>query len=70
MVKKKIIKKEISSGMGCYCPSKGALVFKGIIAIMLGLILWFGYLTLTQIFAILLILVGIKKLFYSSFCSH
>ena len=53
---------------GMYCPTKGALVFRGIIAIMLGLILWFGYLNLTQAFAVVLILVGIKKLFYSSHC--
>ena len=70
MVKKKMVKKEVPISNTCHpcCIGKNALVFKGIIAIMLGLILWFGYLNLTQIFAILLILIGIKKLFYSSKC--
>lgn len=67
MAKKKMIKESTTV---CTCPhchmGKGAYVFKGIIAIMLGLILWFGYLTLGQVIAIVLILTGIKKLFYSS----
>jgi len=60
------------NSMACSCPhcymGKSGYVFKGIIAIMLGLILWFGYLDLTQVIAIVLILKGIKKLFYSSKC--
>jgi hypothetical protein len=69
-MKKKMVKKEASIGCSCCgCPGKSALVFKGIIAIMLGLILWFGYLDLTQVIAVVLILVGIKKLFYSSKCT-
>jgi hypothetical protein len=60
MAKKKI------EEMSCHCcPSKGFLMFKGIIAILLGLILWFGYLTLTQTIALVLVLKGIQKLFYS-----
>mgnify|MGYP003973323599 FL=1 len=59
-------KKDDAKAMHCYGPSKNALVFKGIISILLGLILWFRYLSLTQVFAIVLILVGIKKLYYSS----
>lgn len=72
MAKKKMVKKEVSMGGTCNCcacPGKGALVFKGIIAIILGLILWFNYLTLAQIAAIVLILMGIKKLYYSSKCT-
>ncbi len=72
MAKKKMAKKEVSTGGTCHCcacPGKGALVFKGIIAIILGLILWFDYLSLGQVVAIVLILVGIKKLFYSSKCT-
>ncbi len=63
--KKKVMKKEEKSVHHCG-PSKNALVFKGIISILLGLILWFGYLSFAQVFAIVLILVGIKKLYYSS----
>jgi uncharacterized membrane protein HdeD (DUF308 family) len=52
--------------MGCHCcPNKGFLMFMGIIAILLGLILWFGYLTLSQTIAVVLVLKGIQKLFYS-----
>lgn len=59
-------KKTMVSPHHCMVPSKGALIFKGIIAILLGLILWFGYLNLTQVIAIVLILVGLKKFYYSS----
>ncbi|MBT3417045.1 hypothetical protein HON86_02650 [Candidatus Woesearchaeota archaeon] len=64
--RKKVVKKESNTcAVGCH-SGKGAFAFRGIISILLGLILWFGYLNLTQVFAIVLILVGIKKLHYST----
>ena len=52
-----------------YNCSKGLFTFKGIISILLGLILWFGYLTVAQVIAIVLILVGLKKLYYTATCN-
>ncbi len=59
MVKKK---KEVACEHPC-C-SKGAMTVKAVVAILLGLVLWFGYLELSQVFALVLVLVGLKLLFY------
>ena len=66
MAKKKIIKNTKTNGPSC---SKGLFTFKGIISILLGLILWFGYLTVAQVISIVLILVGLKKLYYTTTCN-
>lgn len=58
-------KKMSQSCNSCCCPSKGFLMFKGIIAVLLGLILWFNYLNFSQVIAITFVLYGLKKLFYS-----
>lgn len=65
--RKKAVKKVSNACVSDCHPIKGALVFRGIISILLGLILWFGYLSFAQVFAIVLILVGIKKLHYSTY---
>jgi len=66
--RKKVVKKKADApAVHCCNVSKSSLIFKGIISILLGLILWFGYLSFTQVFAIVLILIGIKKLHYSSY---
>lgn len=53
----------------CDC-NKTWFIVGGIIAILLGLSLWVGWfgLDLTKVVAILLILMGIKKLFWSCKC--
>ncbi|MBS3172061.1 hypothetical protein J4438_00575 [Candidatus Woesearchaeota archaeon] len=56
-------KKKMIESCSC-CPSKGFFMFKGIVAILLGLILWFDYLSFSQVIAITFVLYGIKKLFY------
>ncbi len=48
-----------------HCCSKGWMVAKGVIALILGISLWMAYLGLEQVFAIILILVGLKKLYHS-----
>jgi uncharacterized membrane protein HdeD (DUF308 family) len=63
------VKKKGMQGDSCSCSS-GMFVFAGIISIILGLVLWFGYLTLTQVFALLLVLMGIKKLYHKGGCCH
>ncbi|MAG38574.1 hypothetical protein CMO90_00625 [Candidatus Woesearchaeota archaeon] len=56
MVKKK------STTTHCGC-GKGTKATVGTVSLVLGLILWFSYLSLEQVFAIILVLVGLKKLF-------
>ena len=43
--------------------SQGWMVFYGIISIVLGVVLWRGILGLDQTIAVLLVLVGLKKIF-------
>jgi len=59
-------KKEVKTEEKCSCKScpKGVYVLKGIIAIILGLVLILGYLNLAQVAAIVLILVGLKKIIW------
>lgn len=47
---------------------KGHFMWGGIIAILLGIILWFAWLNLTQTIAIILVLVGLKHLIYKHHC--
>nr|MBA4404806.1 hypothetical protein [Nanoarchaeum sp.] len=61
-------KKKMVESCSC-CSNKGFFMFKGIVAILLGLILWFGYLNFSQVIAITFVLYGLKKLFYSC-CSR
>ncbi|MCD4760155.1 hypothetical protein K8R33_04685 [archaeon] len=49
-----------------YHHGKGFFAFKGIVVILLGLALWFNFLTLAQTFAISLVLLGIKKIYLSA----
>lgn len=75
VVKKSIKKKEVvkspkkekkkERNPHFYMPSRGMLAFKGLIAILIGVALWTDYLTLAQTIAVVLILVGLKKLYYS-----
>lgn len=61
MVKKKMVKEGT-----CYCPHpnhKGYFIIGGIVAILLGLGVWNEqWLTLSQLFAIVFVLMGIKKI--------
>jgi hypothetical protein len=70
MVNKTMVKNKtvVKNNPTCGC-SKGLFTFKGIISILLGLILWFGYLTVEQVIAIVLILLGLKKLYYTATCN-
>ena len=48
-----------------HCCGKGWMIAKGILSLALGLSLWMMYLGLEQVFAIILVLVGLKKLYHS-----
>lgn len=43
--------------------SQGWMVFYGVVSIVLGVVLWRGILGLEQTIALLLVLVGLKKIF-------
>ena len=60
MVKKKVVE--------CACPvhPKSVMVIKGVLAILLGLSLWMEYLSLSQVFAIVFVLIGLVVLFHYS----
>ncbi len=43
--------------------SQGWMVFYGVVSIVLGVVLWRGLLSLEETIALLLVLVGLKKIF-------
>jgi len=61
MVKKKIKEQDMCHS---HC-GKGWMIFKGILSLSLGFSLWMMYLGLEQVIAIILVLVGLKKLYHS-----
>lgn len=61
MVKKKIKEQDMHN---LHC-GKNWMIFKGILSLSLGFSLWMMYLGLEQVIAIILVLVGLKKLYHS-----
>ena len=61
-----MVKKKIKEQNMCHhhC-GKGLMIFKGILSLVLGLSLWMTYLGLEQVIAIILVLLGLKKLYHS-----
>ncbi len=73
MAKKKMIKKENGGdkcnicGMSCNgCKCKTWRIAVGIVALILGITLWYNWLDLQQTIAIILVLIGIKKIVKST----
>ena len=60
-----VSKKAKEKNMPHHCCGKGWLIAKGLIALVLGVSLWMAYVGLEQVFAIILILVGLGKLYHS-----
>ena len=52
----------------CTCHGNGFTFILGIIILILGITLWFQWLTLVQVFAIIFILMGLKKIIWKNNC--
>ena len=75
MAKKKIMKKDIkNNGDKCMmcgmsysmCKCKTWYIVAGLVAVILGITLWIGALSLERTIAIVLILIGVKKIVKSA----
>lgn len=65
MAKKKQIKTE---SVTCCYHSKGCYIFIGIILVVLGIVLYVNWLSLEQVAAITLVVMGIKKICMAAKC--
>jgi len=65
-----LVKKTKKDSCFCMCcPNKGHLIAKGLISLALGLSLWMTYLYLEEVVAIILVLMGIKKIYSANLYS-
>ena len=62
-----MVKKSSSKLKGMRPNVRAGLIFAGIIALIFGWLLWNGFLTIEQLFAILLFIAGFTKLIWGLF---
>jgi hypothetical protein len=67
-VKEMKMNKVNNAGSSCKCSSGAWMWIGGIISILLGISVWMAWLTLAQLFGIVFVLMGIKKLFGKCHC--
>ncbi len=66
IAKKKMVMAETSKNKCCYNHSKVGMIIMALIMIGLGALLWINFFSLNEIISIVLVIMGLKKIYWAS----